>query len=77
MSYAELVQWRRYAERHGGLPLPRLVYLLAALNTQTNNAHGGTAQLRDFMPAAPAKKEETFEESVDRFLIESAELFGD
>ena len=54
MPYSEVMQWHAYAQKHGGLPMSRLIFLLASLCTMTCNANNGEASLHDFMPGIPA-----------------------
>lgn len=53
LPQTEVDLWQQYAAKHGGLPLQRVNVLLAHLATMTNNAHGGKAELRDFLPGLP------------------------
>lgn len=54
MPYTEVRLWHDYAAKHGGLPLQRVTTLLAHLCAMFNNANGGKAELRDFLPGLPA-----------------------
>ncbi|MFT3850483.1 MAG: hypothetical protein QM739_17935 [Propionivibrio sp.] len=53
LPYQEVMQWRDYAQKHGGLPLTRLVTLMGTLCHMFNAANGGKANLHDFLPAVP------------------------
>lgn len=53
LPYAEVMQWRQYATKHGGLPLTRLVTLVGVLAHMFNVTHGGNATLHDFLPGLP------------------------
>ena len=51
LSYAEVLAWIAYRDKHGSLNLARRVELSAALIAlQVNRSGGGKAELYDFMP---------------------------
>ena len=51
LSYAEVLAWVAYREKHGSLNLVRRVELAAGLIAlQVNRSSGGKADLYDFMP---------------------------
>ena len=57
------MQWFLYMQKHGGIGPARTHYLLAALATMTNNAHGGKAELSDFLPGLPAREPEVVDDA--------------
>ncbi|MHA6196825.1 phage tail assembly protein T [Pseudomonas wadenswilerensis] len=53
LSYAEVLAWVAYRDRHGSLSVVRRAELAAALVAQqVNRSAGGKAELYDFMPHA-------------------------
>ncbi len=51
LSYAEVLAWVAYRDKHGSLNLMRRTELAAALIAlQVNRSGGGKAELYDFMP---------------------------
>lgn len=56
MPYTEVRLWHDYAAKHGGLPLQRIALLLGHLCAMFNNANGGKAELRDFLPGLPTSQ---------------------
>lgn len=51
LSYAEVLAWVAYRDKHGSLNLVRRVELAAGLIAlQVNRSGGGKAELYDFMP---------------------------
>ena len=52
-----------YMQKHGGIGPARTNYLLATLATMTNNAHGGKAELSDFLPGLPTREPETVDDA--------------
>lgn len=51
LSYAEVLAWVDYRDKHGSLNVARRQELSAALVAlQVNRSRGGTADLYDFMP---------------------------
>lgn len=51
LSYAEVLAWVAYRDKHGSLNLARRNELAAALIAlQVNRSGGGKAELQDFMP---------------------------
>ena len=63
MSYREAMHWFLYMKKHGGIGPTRTNYLLATIATMTNNAHGGKAELSDFLPALPAAEPEVISDA--------------
>lgn len=53
MSYAEVLSWVAYRDKHGSLnPMRRGELSAAIIALQVNRANGGKAELIDFMPNA-------------------------
>ena len=51
LSYAEVLAWVAYRDKHGSLNLARRIELATALIAlQVNRSGGGKAELYDFMP---------------------------
>ncbi|AZL71481.1 hypothetical protein EJA05_16365 [Pseudomonas oryziphila] len=51
LSYAEVLAWVAYRDKHGSLNLARRIELATALIAlQVNHRGGGKAELYDFMP---------------------------
>lgn len=51
LSYAEVLAWVAYRDKHGSLNLARRIELATALiSLQVNRSGGGKAELYDFMP---------------------------
>ncbi|WP_109512778.1 phage tail assembly protein T [Pseudomonas ovata] len=51
ISYAELLDWVAYRDKHGSLnPMPRQEVSAAIIAHQINRSNGGKADLYDFMP---------------------------
>ncbi|MFV3286949.1 hypothetical protein ACNFCI_23310 [Pseudomonas sp. NY15356] len=51
LSYAEVLAWVAYRDKHGSLNLARRQELSAAIVAmQVNRSGGGKAELHDFMP---------------------------
>ncbi|WP_041506403.1 phage tail assembly protein T [Pseudomonas plecoglossicida] len=51
LSYAEVLAWVAYRDKHGSLNLARRQELSAAIVAmQVNRTGGGKAELQDFMP---------------------------
>lgn len=53
LSYAEALQWFEYRQKHGSFGEPRTAYLLGQIAVMLNRAHGGKANLHDFLPGIP------------------------
>ncbi|MGO0686834.1 hypothetical protein [Pseudomonas fulva] len=54
LSYAEVLSWVDYRDKHGSLNIARRQELSAALiAVQVNRSRGGKADLYDFMPHHP------------------------
>ncbi|WP_012313259.1 phage tail assembly protein T [Pseudomonas putida] len=54
LSYAEVLSWVDYRDKHGSLNIARRQELSAALiAVQVNRSWGGKADLYDFMPHHP------------------------
>lgn len=67
MTYSEALQWFAYRRKHGGIGEARTQYLLACIATMTNNAAGGKAELRDFLPGLPVPEAKVID-NADEFL---------
>ena len=67
LTFREAKIWFEYRAKHGGFIEPRLAFLLSALNLMTNNAHGGKATLRDFLPSLPEEQDIVIEDA-DQFM---------
>lgn len=53
LSYAELLSWAAYRDKHGSLnPMQRQEQMGAIIALQVNRLSGGEAMLIDFMPHA-------------------------
>ncbi len=53
MSYAEVLSWVAYRDKHGSLnPMRRGELSAAIIALQVNRGAGGNAELTDFMPNA-------------------------
>lgn len=53
MSYAEMLSWVAYRDKHGSLnPMRRGELAAAIIALQVNRGAGGKADLIDFMPSA-------------------------
>ena len=50
MSYAEAQTWFAYYRKHGGIGHARTQQLLGQLCVMINRAHGGKAEIEDFLP---------------------------
>ena len=67
MSYTEACDWFAYRKKHGGIGEARTHYLLACIATISNNAAGGKAELRDFLPGMPEPQIEDAEQFMNMF----------
>lgn len=65
MSYAEMLSWVAYRDKHGTLnPMRRADLAAAMIALQVNRSSGGKADLIDFMPYAE-RPEISLEEAID------------
>ncbi|ETK22324.1 hypothetical protein [Pseudomonas sp. FH1] len=68
ISYAEVLAWSEYRDKHGTLNLGRRMEVSAAIIAlQVNRGAGGKAEFVDFMPHA-ATKEMQLEQAMEEWV---------